>query len=362
MRDGLVVARAPLRVSFVGGGSDLPPSKPVDVCYGAVVSAALEHYVYCVAKARRDGKFYLSWREKEVVSDPIYFHHTIVRNVFKEIMRTGAGFDGGVELAFLADVPGNGSGLGSSAATAASCILALYHLLRCDLNNPPEHGWKGELARMRIARKAAAVQENAGTRYHGMQDEVATATGGLNEIRFATRGVTVDPLDDGAVAWLEQRFALFSPPPDVQRSAAMVLQTYREDEDLVFRDTCLEIVDAFLTAVRVRDLKSAADLVERHGNLKARAFGGYWTRLLHEASERASDAGARCVKLCGAGGTGHLLAGFDPERRPFVVEALTKVWGAELPLRIADDGAEIVYPRASGIAIAPFPLQDLSFS
>jgi D-glycero-alpha-D-manno-heptose-7-phosphate kinase len=93
-------------VSFVGGGSDLPPG------LGAVVNSAIDKYVYCVARKRLDSKIYLTWREKEVVDDPKDLHHEIVRESINEV-----GWGGGVELLLFSDIPGVGSGLGSSAAT-----------------------------------------------------------------------------------------------------------------------------------------------------------------------------------------------------------------------------------------------------
>ena len=60
----MVIVRAPLRLSFVGGGSDIPPGP------GATVSTSINKYVYCIARPRNDGMYYLSWREKEIAESP----------------------------------------------------------------------------------------------------------------------------------------------------------------------------------------------------------------------------------------------------------------------------------------------------
>jgi len=344
----LVVARAPLRVSFVGGGSDLPPPAGASGVVGACVSSTIDAYVYAIAKPRTDGRFYLSWKEKEVVDDPSLFHHEIVRRAFADLAADGAVFLGGVELAFVADVPGTGSGLGSSAATAAACLLALDALAE---------KYDGIHGRRALAERSISVQP--GYR-HGKQDEYATVFGGLNAMRFTVEdqkvipgtplgsiSVDLSPIgeeDPTAAAWLQERFALFRPPEGASRSAATVLATYKPDHDEAFRRHCIELAEVFAIAVRSREALAVTDAVMEHGNAKQVAFGGYSSDEFEEACDAILDlSGARCVKLCGAGGTGHLLVGFEPERRAAVVEAAEKAWGKELKFKFSDQGAAVVY-------------------
>lgn len=349
----LVVARAPLRVSFVGGGSDLPPPAGTIGQCGAVVSAAIDKFVWCVSKRRDDGRFYLSWKEKEVVDDPSLFHHEIVRNAFLDLLKDGAYFSGGVELAFLADVPGTGSGLGSSAATAASCLLALDHLAE---------RYDGIHGRRALAERSIAIQPGP---VRGKQDEYATVFGGLNAMRFSAEhgefvphvfdgeprkrleyAVSVDlsPIgeeDPGAAAWLEERFALFRPPEGAARSAAEVLATFKESS--YFRTTCMDISGAFVAYFSRREFDGTMDAVCVHSNFKKFHFGAYAGEDFLEAEKAIYKAGARAVKLCGAGSTGHLLVGFEPEHRAQVVAVAEAAWGRELPFKITAEGACVVY-------------------
>jgi D-glycero-alpha-D-manno-heptose-7-phosphate kinase len=359
----LVVARAPLRVSFVGGGSDLPPPAGASGVVGACISSTIDRYVYCLTKPRDDGLFYLSWKEKEVVSKPADFHHEIVRRAFADLEADGARFPGGVELAFVADVPGTGSGLGSSAATAAACLLALDHLAE---------KYDGIHGRRALAERSIAVQPG---HRHGKQDEYATVFGGLNAMRFTAEvdtfermkdaklpkkdrevlwqeqrlSVDLSPIgeeDPGAPAWLQERFALFRPPAGASRSACDVLATYKPEYDTAFRVGCLLASEKFVEALRARSFQGIDDSVLMHSVMKEKAFGGYSSDRLQAAIKALADVGVGAVKLCGAGGTGHLLVGFEPERRAAVVEAAEKAWGKELKFRFSTQGAAAVYREA----------------
>jgi D-glycero-alpha-D-manno-heptose-7-phosphate kinase len=354
----LVVARAPLRVSFVGGGSDLPPQPGATGLVGACVSSTIDLAVYCVAKPRTDSAFYLSWKEKEIVSHPSEFHHQIVRNAFADLMASGAQFPGGVELAFVADVPGTGSGLGSSAATAAACLLALDSLAE---------RYDGIHGRRALAERSIAINP---AQIKGRQDEYATVFGGLNAMRFTAEdacgwtyenkdperitqrwgngqpAVDLSPLgeeDPAAAAWLQDRFALFRPRDGTGRAASDVLATYKANTDQHWRSECLSMSDNFVARLRERDLDRLTTEIVRHNWEKEQTFGAYMTPILAQSIDLVMAAGALCAKLCGAGGTGHLLVGFEPERRAAVVEAAEKAWGKELKFRLGTEGACVTY-------------------
>src|SRR5260221_7447731 len=101
----MIISRTPLRMSFVGGGSDLP------VFYrrygGAVVSTAINQFVYITVNRKFDEKIRVSYSKTEEASAVDRIKHPLVREAMKLI-----GIAGGVEITSVADIPGRGSGLG----------------------------------------------------------------------------------------------------------------------------------------------------------------------------------------------------------------------------------------------------------
>lgn len=319
----LAMVRTPLRVSFVGGGSDIPPGP------GAVISSTIDKHVYCVAKRRTDSKIYLTWREKEIVDSPSELHHELVRESFLE-----TGMDGGVEILTFADVPGNGSGLGSSAATLISVLHALF-LLRGYEDDQVDRDW--------LASLACQIQIVNLKKKQGFQDEYACAIGGLNRINFtAGRGGWVNveskPIDLRPCArrQLDEHFMLFSPHSDVGRNAEDILGSYQNN--VSFRTECLILASEFESILKNGMWPMVPSMLRRHHRLKCGAFSGYWTKNLEE--DLGDGVG---LKLCGAGGTGHLLVACGRRDRERIGNILTSSWGPPLPFRFVHYGSEVVY-------------------
>src|SRR5690348_15782935 len=106
----MIISRTPFRVSFVGGGTDLP-------CFyrheqGAVISVAINRYVYITINRRFDASLRISYSRTEIVDSVDQVEHPL----FRETMRH-TGMMSGLELTSVADIP-SGTGLGSSSAFA----------------------------------------------------------------------------------------------------------------------------------------------------------------------------------------------------------------------------------------------------
>ena len=117
----MIIVRTPLRISFVGGGSDMKAyySKKD----GKVVSTAIDKYVYAIVKERFDDKIYINYSRKECVESIDDIQHDLVREAMKL-----TGVEKGIEITTLADIPSSGSGLGSSSSITVALLHALYTL------------------------------------------------------------------------------------------------------------------------------------------------------------------------------------------------------------------------------------------
>ena len=115
----MIVVRTPLRISFLGGGTDFPEYYREHS--GAVLSTAIDKYIYVIVKQRFDHKVYVNYSKKEIVENFTELDHELVR----EAMRVTE-VEQGVEITTLADVPSSGTGLGSSSSVTVGLLQALY--------------------------------------------------------------------------------------------------------------------------------------------------------------------------------------------------------------------------------------------
>src|SRR5207245_2544179 len=115
----MIISRTPLRMSFVGGGSDAA------VFYrkfgGAVVSTAIDRYVYITVNRKFDDRIRVSYSKTEEARDVNRIRHPLVRESLRLL-----GIQGGVEITSVADIPGKGSGLGSSSSFTVGLLHALH--------------------------------------------------------------------------------------------------------------------------------------------------------------------------------------------------------------------------------------------
>jgi D-glycero-alpha-D-manno-heptose-7-phosphate kinase len=115
----MIISRTPLRISFVGGGTDLP-----DFCEkhgGAVVSTTIDKWIHVIVARRFEGDVRVSYSRTEIVDAASAVGHDLVRETMK-----ATGIPRGVDVVTLADVPSRGTGLGSSSAVTVGLLNALY--------------------------------------------------------------------------------------------------------------------------------------------------------------------------------------------------------------------------------------------
>ena len=325
-----VMARSPLRISFVGGGSDLPGGS------GSTFSCAIDKYVYCIARHRLDGKVYLTWREKEIVDSVHDLKHDIVRECLLSV-----GIKHGVEILLFADIPGVGSGLGSSSATTASILAAVNRLLK-----PVKFCPESDIVGRDFAEMVCDIELGRLNRIGGKQDQYATVMGGILLLRY--RDGDVINLTKRIIApyntyLFERNFILFSPADSsVGRDSDSILRTF--NNSFLFREECDRLVvmfDSFF--MNKRRWGEFGDLIFKHHVAKYSSFSGSDVSYMDSDLNNKLSAIGECFKLCGAGHCGHLLVACIPETREELVDKFSNVWGPELPFCISLSGTEVVY-------------------
>jgi D-glycero-alpha-D-manno-heptose-7-phosphate kinase len=322
---GVIVAQSPLRISFFGGGTDIPGA--FALAPGRVLSAAIDKFVYVVAKPRFDDLIRVAYTRTEIVATVDEVRHDLVR----EALRT-TGVDRGIEIATFADIPSEGTGLGSSSAITVGLLHAL-------------HAFRGEAAgAAQLAAEACAIEVERLGRPIGFQDQYASAFGGLRGMRFPAGG----PVECRRVDL----------PADVLRRVGEQLLLFftgsTRPAETVLDDQARRVGENRAALVAMAEQAALGEEMLRAGALEE--FG----RLLHEGwllkrglSPRVStdgiermyaaarEAGALGGKVTGAGGGGFLLLFCPAERQAAVRAALAGF--PELPFRLWGAGSRILY-------------------
>ena len=115
----MIISRTPLRISFVGGGSDLPAFYQQKA--GAVVSTAINKYIYITVNPKFDDKIRASYSRTEIVDHVDELKHELIRAALKMVR-----IEKGIEITSISDIPSRGTGLGSSSTYTVGLLNALY--------------------------------------------------------------------------------------------------------------------------------------------------------------------------------------------------------------------------------------------
>src|SRR5579859_3148675 len=115
----MIITRTPLRISLAGGGTDFPDFYRAEE--GAVLSTAIDKFVYVIVKERFDDQIYVGYSKKEICRHIDEIQHDLVREAMRK-----TGVSSGIEITMMADIPSEGSGLGSSSSLTVGLLNALY--------------------------------------------------------------------------------------------------------------------------------------------------------------------------------------------------------------------------------------------
>jgi len=324
----VIISRTPLRVSFLGGGSDLPAYYRRHG--GAVLSAAIDHSIYITVSRKFDDAVRVSYSRTEEVAHASQIEHPLVRESLAML-----GIEGGIEITSVADIPAKGTGLGSSSSFTVGLLNAL-------------HAYCGRHATAAdLARESCQIEIERCGEPIGKQDQYAAAFGGFNFIRFhPDESVEVKKVicPPGVIADLQTRLLFFY--TGITRSASALLQQQSAEiaapgvkSDAMSKMVRVaETAYADLCAARINALGT---MLHEAWEIKKQMASGITNALIDEAYRAAINAGAEGGKLLGAGGGGFLMFFAPPERHDSIRHALRSM--REMPLRFAPQGSSIIF-------------------
>jgi len=320
----MIITKTPFRISFAGGGTDLKAY--YETGYGAVISAAINKYVYITINKRFDDTIRLSYSTTEIVDSVDELKHDIAKTCLKM-----AGIEKGVEITSIADIPA-GTGLGSSSSFTVGLLNALYTYIG-DRKSDYE-----------LADLACKVEIEMLKHPIGKQDQFAAAYGGMNYFRFNADG-SVDRnkviLTDKDKLNMDRKLMMFY--TGITRSADNILKKQTDDtkNKLVLLNEMRNQAGDLYRHISSVGFDKEFGLTLHNGWLKKRELtSGISNSAIDEVYSKALAAGALGGKILGAGGGGFLLLYCDEEKQEAVRAA---VGLRELNFRISRLGSRVVY-------------------
>ena len=324
----MIISRTPLRMSFVGGGSDLP------VFYrrfgGAVVSTAINQFVYVTINKKFDDRIRVSYSRTEEARSVERIRHPLVREAMK-LLR----IPGGVEITSIADIPAKGTGLGSS----SSFTVGLLHVLHA-------HAERYASAEQ-LAREACVTEIERCGEPVGKQDQYAAAFGGLNFIQFnPDDSVTVEPIicERETIRQIQAHTLVFY--TGITRSASVLLKQQQsavgaeKKKQQVLRKM-VGLAHQLRNDLQQNRITALGEIIDENWRLKKSLAAGIAPDVIDAWYARARKAGAAGGKLLGAGAGGFLMFYAPPDRHDAIAGALGEL--RRMDFRFEPQGSRIIF-------------------
>lgn len=323
----MIITRTPLRISFAGGGSDLPDFyKKYE---GAVISTTIDKYVYVTIHPNFHGdKILLKYSKTEEVDKLQKIENDIARAVLSD-------FDvNGLEIEIIGDIPAK-TGLGSSSSFAVGLYQSLHNYLDKKITTEV------------LAEKACHAEIVKLNSPIGKQDQYAAAYGGLNFYRFLSNGkVVVEPIKISSTTKknLENNLLLFY--TNITRSANTVLKeqknNIKKSKETVFRlREMVKLAYEMKTSLEDANLDFFGELLNKGWKLKQSLARTITNKTINKYYELGLKSGALGGKLLGAGGGGCLLFYCEKKNQVKLKKALKNL--RHIPFSFFDKGSEIIF-------------------
>jgi D-glycero-alpha-D-manno-heptose-7-phosphate kinase len=311
----MLIARAPVRISFAGGGTDLEAYYRENG--GLVVSTSIDKYFYVFANLNgqdsvqiTSSDYHTYFRQRR--GEPLLWNGDLsLPRAFLNVF----GIDAGISLFLASEVP-PGTGLGSSSTVSVALAKALGSLC----------GW--QLGKAQLAELASHVEIDKLCMPIGRQDQYASAFGGLNAMRFESGGVHVEPLNlpPEVESTLERRILLFF--TGQSRTASSILKYQQRSAQQPGSTTVQALhqirsmAETTLQLLRAGELDDFGALLHESWQAKKRLAQGISTQQIDAWYDLARSHGATGGKIAGAGGGGFLMLYCHEDAQEAVTTAL----------------------------------------
>ncbi len=324
----MIISRTPLRMSFVGGGSDI--ADYYRLTGGAVLSTAIDKYIYVTANRKFDNGIRIAYSKTEEVDSIAKVEHRLVRASMQHL-----GLNGGVEITTVADIPSKGTGLGSSSAFTVGLLHTLSAFQGRHATNET------------LAADSCHIEINVCGEPIGKQDQYASAYGGFNLIEFLPDGATkVSPVICRAqtLQGIQDHLMMFY--TGITRSASSLLRNQTDSmRGSVQKQAVLKnmvgLAHQLRDEVQRNNLDAFGEILHENWILKKSLSDEISSGQIDDWYERAIQAGATGGKLLGAGAGGFLIFFAPPARHEAICHSLPDL--RRIPFRFERFGSQIIF-------------------
>jgi len=324
----MIISRTPLRMSFVGGGSDLPSFYMKHG--GAVLSTTIDKYIYINVNKKFDNGIRIAYSKTEEVESIHNIEHKLVKATM-ELLE----ISGGIEITSIADIPSKGTGLGSS----SSFTIGLLNALNAYKGNFSSSEFLGE--------QSCKIEIDICGEPIGKQDQYAAAFGGFNLIEFNKNGeVLVKPIITKKETLLEIEQNLIVFYTGLTRNASSIL---KEQNDRIQNDdqkvtNLLKMVDltyVLYNEIQNNNTKVFGEILHENWELKKELSNGISNTFIDDCYNAAINSGALGGKILGAGAGGFLLFYVEKNKQKSVINSLSNL--KQINFSFENNGSQIIY-------------------
>lgn len=321
----MILVRSPLRISFFGGGSDIPEFYETSGD-GMCLSMAINRYIHLAINTPLYDIFKIVYSVIEQVNNVNEIKHDIVRETLKYLH-----IDNRFEMSTFADIPVKGTGLGSSSSFAVGLIRGCIDK---------------EITKHEIAELASMIEIEKCNEPIGKQDQYAAAFGGINHFVFSKSGVECLPVR--ATSKTIQKLC--------DSSLLFFTGNHRDAKSILSKQFNSPTSKTLTSSLVQMSVQAKQLLIEGKLDLFAELMDNAWeikkqinpmatTSTIDEAYCLAKKLGAQGGKILGAGGGGYLyLIVMNEDRRQAILEALERNFGyINYQVGIDTEGAKVVY-------------------
>ncbi len=323
----MIISKTPLRVSFAGGGSDLKAYYQHG--FGAVVSTAINKYIYISCNRKFDDRIRVGYSKVEIADDINAVEHNLVREALKT-----TGITKGIDIVYMSDMmpAQEGTGLGGSSAIIVGTLNSLY-------------AFRGQhVSAEQLADEACRIEIDVLSCPIGKQDQYAVAYGGFNYVQFNADGtVFVEPIICSKETKEQlQKNLLFFYTGFKQRSDTILTEQRQKTQDnLSYLDRMVALAQELKKALEQNDLTEFGNILHEGWALKQKLATNITNSQIDDYYEAARKAGASGGKILGSGGGGFLLLYCEEKNQNKVRETLAHL--KEASFDFEPQGSRIIY-------------------
>lgn len=316
-----VVTRTPFRITFTGGGSDLPHFYTKST--GAAINATINKYMYIVVHKAFDKTYRIRYSKEETVTRIEDIQHPTAREALKLL-----DIEPAIEIVSLSDIPTRGTGLGSSSAYTVGLLNAL-------------HAWKGEMVtKEQLAKEAVKIEKDILKEPCGLQDQYAAAYGGMNLYEYMPdERVKVSPIIMKPDDMRNMEDSLMLLYTGIQRSSADVLKSIKKTDNFETIAMRRDMAYKHYKDLAAGDWKQTGYWLNEGWRLKKGMSDKVSNSKIDEMCAKVAELGG-AVKNIGAGGGGFLLVFANKAKQEKIKKELGLM---ELECKLEPSGSSVVF-------------------